>query len=65
MNRKYLLNPHLNAQKIQNMKYSDIIMPCSTRNEKIEEFQVEMIDSFVNNTPDECKLWMIEKWGRC
>ena len=42
------------------MKYSDIIMPCSTRNEKIEEFQVEMIDSFVKNTPDECKLWMIE-----
>ena len=35
-------------------------MPCSTRNEKIEEFQVEMIDSFVKNTPDECKLWMIE-----
>jgi hypothetical protein len=42
------------------MKYSDIIMPCSTRNEKIEEFQVEMIDSFVKNTTDECKLWIIE-----
>ena len=42
------------------MKTSDIIVLCSTKNEKIEEFQVEMIDSFVKNTPDECKLWMIE-----
>jgi hypothetical protein len=42
------------------MKKSDIIVLCSTRNDKIEEFQIQMIDSFVKNTPEECKLCIIE-----
>jgi len=45
------------------MKYSDIIMPCSTRNEKIEEFQIQMIDSFVKNTPNDGLNEIISKWG--
>ena len=42
------------------MKFSDIIILSSTRNEKIEEFQIQMMDSFVKNTPEECKLFIIE-----
>ncbi len=42
------------------MKKSDIIILCSTRNEKIEEFQIQMMDSFIENTPEECKLCIIE-----
>ena len=39
---------------------SDIVVLCSTRNEKVEEFQIQMIDSFVQNTPEECKLLIVE-----
>ena len=35
-------------------------MLCSTRNKKVEEFQIQMIDSFVQNTPEECKLLIVE-----
>ena len=42
-------------------KLSDIVVLCSTRNEKVEEFQIQMIDSFVQNTPEECKLLIVEK----
>ena len=41
-------------------KFSDIIVLCSTRNKKVEEFQIQMIDSFVQNTPEECKLLIVE-----
>jgi hypothetical protein len=41
-------------------KLSDIVVLCSTRNEKVEEFQIQMIDSFVQNTPEECKLLIVE-----
>jgi hypothetical protein len=34
------------------IKQSDIIILCSTRNEKVLDFQVQMIDSFVENTPE-------------
>ena len=42
------------------MKFSDLIILCSTRNKKIEDFQVEMLDSFIKHTPPECKLLVIE-----
>lgn len=42
------------------IKHSDIVVLCSTRNKKVEEFQIQMIDSFVANTPEECKLLIIE-----
>lgn len=42
------------------IKQSDIVVLCSTRNEKVLDFQVQMIDSFVKNTPEECKLLIIE-----
>lgn len=41
-------------------KKSNIITLCSTRNKNVLDFQVEMIDSFVENTPDECKILFIE-----
>ena len=41
-------------------RLSDIVVLCSTRNEKVEEFQIQMIDSFVQNTPEECKLLIVE-----
>lgn len=42
------------------MKTSDIIVLCSTKNERIEQFQIEMIDSFCENTPNEGKMLVIE-----
>ena len=42
------------------MKTSDIIVLCSTKNERIEQFQIEMIDSFVKNTPNEGNMLVIE-----
>ena len=42
------------------MKTSNIIVLCSTKNEKIEQFQIEMIDSFVKNTPNEGSMLVIE-----
>lgn len=42
------------------MKKSDLIILCSTKNKKIEEFQVQMLDSFIETTPEECKLLIIE-----
>jgi hypothetical protein len=41
-------------------KLADVIVLCSTRNKKIEEFQINMIDSFVSNTSDDCKLFIVE-----
>ena len=41
-------------------KKSDIITLCSTQNKNVLDFQIEMIDSFVENTPDECKILFIE-----
>lgn len=41
-------------------KFSDIVVLCSTRNKKVEDFQVQMIDSFVENTPEECRMLVIE-----
>lgn len=42
------------------MKNATVITLSCTQNKKIEEFQIEMIDSFVKNTPSECKLLVIE-----
>lgn len=42
------------------MKKSDVIILCSTKNKNIEEFQIQMIDSFTENTPEDCKLLIIE-----
>jgi len=44
----------------KSMKTADIIVLCSTRNERIEQFQIEMIDSFVLNTPNEGSMLVIE-----
>lgn len=44
----------------KSMKQTDLIVLCSTRNENIEKFQVEMIDSFVANTPSECSMLVVE-----
>lgn len=45
---------------INSNKFADIIVLCSTRNKKIEEFEINMIDSFVANTSDDCKLFIVE-----
>ena len=42
------------------MKKSAVITLCCTQNKKIEEFQINMLDSFVKNTPPECELLIIE-----
>jgi hypothetical protein len=42
------------------MKQSDLVILCSTKNKNIEEFQIQMLDSFVQTTPEECKLLIIE-----
>jgi len=42
------------------MKTANIIILCSTKNEKIEQFQIEMIDSFVRNTPEEGSMLVME-----
>lgn len=42
------------------MKTSDIIVLCSTKNERIEQFQIEMIDSFVKTTPTEGSMLIVE-----
>lgn len=48
-----------------NEKFSDIVVLCSTKNKNIEEFQIQMIDSFIENTPEECKLLILENNSDC
>jgi hypothetical protein len=42
------------------MKTATVITLCCTQNKKVEDFQVNMLDSFIKNTPPECKLLVIE-----
>lgn len=42
------------------MKTSDLIVLSHTVNDKIFEFQQEMLKSFLKNTPSECKMFVLE-----
>ena len=42
------------------MKTSDIIVLCSTKNERIEQFQIEMIDSFVKIHQMKVICWLLK-----
>ncbi len=42
------------------MKQSDLIILSHTVNDKIFEFEKQMLESFLSNTPKECKMFVLE-----